>query len=54
LNSLAPSLNWYLIFLHIVGSAACLGLNLFATTRCATANEQHHHLLLHLEKPAQI
>lgn len=38
LNSLAPSLNWYLIFLHIVGSAACLGLNLFTTTRCATAN----------------
>ena len=35
LNAITPSLNWHLILLHTVGSAACLGLDLFATTRCA-------------------
>lgn len=37
LNAITPSLNWHLILLHTVGSAACLGLDLFATTRALRA-----------------
>lgn len=38
MNHLTPLLNWYLIFLHLTGSAACLGLNLFVTSRCSSAS----------------
>lgn len=36
LNALSDQVNWYLILLHLICSAACLGLNLHATTRCCS------------------
>lgn len=33
LNALSDQVNWYLVLLHFICSAACLGLNLHASTR---------------------